>query len=81
MKSGPEQVYLPEPDKSIFILDTTGQEEAAKQEFAKEGPCLNFVSGSRYLMAYLGPQEQLEVWIKLQVEAWAHGVRVLGQIA
>ena len=42
---------------------------------------LNFVSGSRYLGAYLGPQEELEAWVKLQVEAWAHGVRILGKIS
>ena len=38
---------------------------------------LNFVTGSRYLEAYLGPQAELEEWVKLQVEAWAHGVRAL----
>ena len=54
MKRGPDRVYLPEPAKSLFILDTPGQEEAVKGEFAKEGLCLNFVSGSRYLGAYLG---------------------------
>ena len=42
---------------------------------------MNFVSGSRYLGAYLGPQEELAVWVKPQVEAWSHGVRALGQIA
>ena len=42
---------------------------------------LNFVSGSRYLGEYLDPQAELEVWIKPQVEAWAHGVRVLAKIA
>ena len=62
-------------------MDTPGQKEAAKQEFAKEGLVLNFVSGSRYLGAYLGPQAELEEWIKPQVEAWAHGVRVLAKIA
>ena len=41
---------------------------------------LNFVSGSRYLGGYLGLHEELEVWVKPQVEAWAHAVRVLGQI-
>ena len=30
--------------------------------------------------AYLGPQEELEAWVKPQVEAWSHGVRVLGKI-
>ena len=45
-----------------------------------EGLTLNFVSGSRYLGAYLGPQEELEVWVKPQVEEWSHGVRVFGKI-
>ena len=81
MKRGPDRGYFPEPAKSLFILDTPGQEEAAKREFAVEGLTLNFVSGSRYLEAYIGPQAELEVWVKPQVEAWAHGVRVLAKIA
>ena len=62
-------------------MDTPGQEEAAKIELAAEGLALNFVSGSKYLRGYFGPQEELEVWVKPQVESWAHGVRVLGKIA
>ena len=46
-----------------------------------EGLTLNFVSGSRYLGAYLGPQAELEAWVKLQVEAWAQGVKMLAKIA
>ena len=79
IKRGPDQGYFPDPDKSLFISDTPGQEEAAKREFAKEGLVLKFVSGSRYLGAYLGPQTELEEWVKPQVEAWAHGVKVLGK--
>ena len=41
---------------------------------------LNLISVSIYLGAYLGPQEELAAWVKPQVEAWAHGVRVLDQI-
>ena len=81
MKRGPDRGYLTDPAKYLFISDTTSQEEAAKREFAKEGRCLNFVSGSRYLGAYLVPQEELKAWVKPQVEAWAHGVRVLAKIA
>ena len=76
MKRGPDRGYLPEPDKSLFILDTPVQEATVKKEFAVEGPTLNFISGSRYLWAYLGPQEELEAWVKPQVEAWAYRVRV-----
>ena len=75
MKRGPEQGYLPEPAKYLFILDTPRQEAAAKREFSKEGLVLNFVRGRRYLGAYLGPQAELEAWVKPQLEAWAHGVR------
>ena len=42
---------------------------------------LNFVSGRRYLWAYLGPQAKLEVWVKPQVEAWTHRVRLLTKVA
>ena len=81
MKRGPDQGYFPEPAKSLFILDIPGQEEALKREFAKEGLVLNYVSGSRYLGAYIGPQAELEAWVKPQVEAWAHRVRVLAKIS
>ena len=80
MKRGKDQGYFSEPDKPLFISDTPGQEEAAKREFAKEGLCLNFVSGSCYLGAYLGLQEELEAWVKPQVEVWGHGVWFLGKI-
>ena len=51
MKRGLDQGCFPDPDKSLFISDTPGQEEAVKQEFAIEGLTLNFASGSRYLGA------------------------------
>ena len=69
MERGPDREYLPKLAKSLFILDTLVQEEAAKREFAVEGLELNFVSGSRYLGAYLVPQEELKAWVKPQVEA------------
>ena len=34
MERGPDQGYLPKPSKSLFILDTPGQEAAARREFA-----------------------------------------------
>ena len=46
----------------------------------EEGLTLNFVSGSRYLGTYLGPQAELEAWVKPQVEACSHGVMVLAKI-
>ena len=81
MKRGPDRGYFLDPDKFLFISDTLGQEEASKREFAKEGLDLNFVSGSRYLGAYLGLQDQLEEWVKPQVEKRAHGVIILGNIS
>ena len=81
MKRGPDRGYFTKLAKSLFILDTPGQEEATKQEFAKEWLVLNFVSVSRYLGAYLGPQAELEAWVKTQVEAWAQEVRVLAKIS
>ena len=81
MERGPDRGYFPNPAKSLFISDIPGQEEVAKQEFAKEGLVLNFISGSWYLRAYLGLWDQLEGWVKPQVESWAHGVRDLGKIA
>ena len=81
MKRGPDRRYFADPDNSFFILDTPRQEEVAEQEFAKEGLDLNFISGSRYLGAYLGPQDKLEAWVKPQVEAWAHMVRLLAKIS
>ena len=69
--------YLPKPAKSLFISDTLDQEEGTRREFVAEGLMLKFVSGSKYLRAYLGPHKDLAAWVKHQVEAWYHGVRVL----
>ena len=80
MGKGPDQGYFPKPSKSLFILDTPGQEEAARREFEAEVLVLNFLSGSRYLGAYLCHQEELLAWVKPQVEAWSHMVRVIGRI-
>ena len=81
MKRGTDRGYFPETAKSLFILDTLGQEEAAKREFSTEILTLNFISGHWYLGEYLGPQEKLEAWVKPQVETWAQGVRVQGKLA
>ena len=81
MKRGSDRGYFPDMAKSLFISYTPKQEEAANQEFAVEGLTLNFGSVSRYLGAYLCPQAELEAWVKPQVEAWAHGVRILAKIA
>ena len=67
MKRGSDLEYFPKPAKFLFILDTPGQEEAARRKFVVEGLDLNFVSGSRYLGACLGLQEELETWAKTQI--------------
>ena len=81
MKRGSDRGYFPNMAKSLFILDTPEHEEAAKRELPLEGLTLNFVSNRWYLGAYLGPQAELEAWVKPQMEAWAHGVRELDKIA
>ena len=68
MKRGPDQGYFLDPAKSLFISDISGKEEEPKRQFDVEGLTLNFVSGSWYFGAYLGPQEELETWVKLQVK-------------
>ena len=81
MRRGPDRGYFPEPAKFLFISETPRKEEAAKREFGREGLVLNFIRGSPYLGACLGPHKGLKAWVKPQVEAWAHGVRVLAKIA
>ena len=81
MKRGSDQGYFHKPSKSFFISDTSGHEEVERREIAVEGLDLHFVSGSRYLGAYLVPQTELEAWVKPQAEAWAHGVIILGKIS
>ena len=44
-------------------------EAGSKRSFVAEGLVLNFVSGHGYLGAYLGPQAELEAWVKPHVEA------------
>ena len=81
MERGPYRGYFPNPAKFLFISETPGQEEATRGEFAEEGIELNFVSRSCYIWAYIGPQEELEAWVKPKLEAWVHGFRVLGRIS
>ena len=69
MNRGPERGYFTKLAKSLFSLDTMGQEETTRREFAAEWLELNFVSRSRYLGVYLGPQEDLTVWVKPKLEA------------
>ena len=53
IERGPDRGYFHDPSKSLFILDTPEQEEAVSQEFVVEQIELNFLSGSRYLLAYM----------------------------
>ena len=71
LERGADRGYFLKPSKTLSISDTPGQEEVARWEFAADGLVLNFVSGSWYLGAYMGPQEELATGFKPQVEAWA----------
>ena len=64
MNRGRVRGYFPELAKSIFILDILEQEEEAKREFVAEVLELNLIGGSWHLGGYLGPQEELEAWVK-----------------
>ena len=55
MERGPDWEYFTKPAKSLFILDTSGQDASARREFTAEGLALNLFSGSQCLGAYLGP--------------------------
>ena len=46
---GPERGYFPEQDKSLFVYDSSTQEETENQKFEAEGLEVNMVPGSRYL--------------------------------
>ena len=71
--------YFPNPAKSLFISYTLAGAGGGGESV--EALTLNFVSVSRYLGAYFGPQAELEAWVKPQVEAWAHKAKVLAKIA
>ena len=67
MERGTEWGYFPELAKSLFLSGMPGQEEVTRDEFTTEGLLLTCVSGSWYLGAYLGLQEELEAWVKTHV--------------
>ena len=56
MESWLDRGYFPEPFKSLFISNTSDQEERAKRDFVAEGLVLNFVRGSCYLGGCIGLQ-------------------------
>ena len=80
MDRGPDRGYLSKLTKSILILDTLfisdtpGQAEAARRNVMAEELDFNFISGSRYLGAYLGSQEEFVACVKPQVEALAQRI-------
>ena len=66
-----------EPDKSLSIADNPENEEAARQEFELAGLNLDYVGGSQYPVAYLGPREELEECVRPKIKEWDHGVCTL----
>ena len=55
--------------------------ETYRWELERAGLNLNYVDGSRYLGAYLGPMEDLEECLQPKVEACTHGVSTLAKIS
>ena len=66
---------------SRFIADNPEDEEAAVREFKQAVLHLNYLGGSSYIGASLGPREELEEWVRPKVEVWAHEVRTLHKIS
>ena len=64
MEREPYRGYFPKLAKSLLVSETLGLDGEARREFAVKGLVLNFVSVSRYMGVYLGPQDQLEAWVK-----------------
>ena len=81
MDQGAHWGYFLEPYKLLFIKDSPGEKEAARQEFERVGLHITYIDGSRYLGDYLGTSEELETWVRPKVEAWAHGVHTLDKIS
>ena len=55
MDQEPDRGYFPELAKSLFIAENPEEKEAAKREYERAGLYLNYVDGSRYMRACLGP--------------------------
>ena len=72
--------YLSETAKSPFIAYFTTQEAAALWEFEAEGLTLKSVGGRHYLGSHLGIRDELEAWVRPQLEAWSQGVCTLVKI-
>ena len=78
MKRGPDRGFFPEPAKSLFILDSPMQEEAAKREFyggantvgQAQGGNGRTVNGAIRLVDKPG---QVEVLAKSRADVSAHG--------
>ena len=81
MDRGMNRVQFPKLAKLLFIGDNPEDKEAVRRNFEQAGSNINYVDGSRYLRANLGPREELEEWVQPKVEAWDHGVRTIAKIA
>ena len=78
--AGKYRWYFSETAKSPFIAYFTTHEAAALWEFEAEGLALKSVGGSHYLGAHMGTREDLDAWVRTQLEAWAQGVCTLVKI-
>ena len=65
----PDRGYFPNTANSFFIADNPEDGDAERRKLERVGLYLNDVDGSQYLGAYLGPREELEVWVRPKVEA------------
>ena len=58
---------FPEPSKSIFILDSSAKKETENQVFEAKGLRVNVVPGNQYLGSYVGPSEESNDCVRLQI--------------
>ena len=61
MDQDPDRGYFPEPSKLIFITSNLEEKQAARREFERTVLHLIYVGRRRYLRAYLGTREKLDV--------------------
>ena len=76
MGRGEDRDYFHRDSQVAVYFGFTRSGGSGKKDFFTEEINLKIVDDSWYLGAYLGPQEELETWVKPKEELWAHGVKV-----